>query len=138
LIELHVILRHKGDGTTRPTSARSSAHPSKHHKLALSIEKGEAVLYRDFVTILRGESLEYITKLATPQSQKPRSPLPQIIMQCTPKTHQCGQLNFSCTQNTVDRPLCSMYSPVLLFIFPSTNTCLPKSIQVYIHGDENI
>jgi hypothetical protein len=76
LIELHVILRHKGDGTTRPTSARSSAHPSKHHKLALSIEKGEAVLYRDFVTILRGESLEYITKLATPQSQKPSVPPP--------------------------------------------------------------
>ncbi len=35
----------------------------------LSIEKGRAVLYRDFVTILWGALLEYITKLETPQSQ---------------------------------------------------------------------
>jgi hypothetical protein len=34
LIELHVILGHKGDGATRSTSARSSTHPSKHHNKA--------------------------------------------------------------------------------------------------------
>jgi hypothetical protein len=38
--------------------------------LTLSIEKDRAVLYRDFVTILCGASLEYITKLETPHSQK--------------------------------------------------------------------
>ncbi len=38
---------------------------------------GRAVLYRDFVTILWGASMQYITKLATSQSQKPRSPPPK-------------------------------------------------------------
>ncbi len=33
----------------------------------------------DFVTILRLASLQYITKLAMSESQKPRSPLPQNI-----------------------------------------------------------
>jgi hypothetical protein len=37
------------------------------------------VLYSDFVTILRLASLQYITKLAMSQSQKPWSPLPQNI-----------------------------------------------------------
>jgi hypothetical protein len=37
----------------------------------LSIEKGRAVLYGDFVTILRDASIQYITKLATSKSQKP-------------------------------------------------------------------
>jgi hypothetical protein len=60
----------------------------------LRIEKGGAVLYWDIVTILRGASLEYITELAMPQSQKPRSLLPQIIMWCTLKTHPCAQLKF--------------------------------------------
>jgi hypothetical protein len=46
---------------------------------ALSIEKGGAVLYRDFVTILRGALMQYIANLAKSQSQKPRSPLPQNI-----------------------------------------------------------
>ncbi len=45
--------------------------------ISLSIEKARA---GDFVTILWGASMENITKLAMPQSQKPRSPLPQIIM----------------------------------------------------------
>ncbi len=45
----------------------------------LSIEKGGAVLYSDFVTILRLASLQYITKLDMSQSQKPRSPIPQNI-----------------------------------------------------------
>jgi hypothetical protein len=31
-----------------------------------------AVLNEDFVTIFRGASMQYITKLATPQSLKPR------------------------------------------------------------------
>ncbi len=34
----------------------------------LSTEKG---MYMDFVTILRGASMQYITKLTTSQSQKP-------------------------------------------------------------------
>ncbi len=42
--------------------------------------KGNAVLYRDFVTIPWAASLQYINKLANSQSQKPRSPLPQIII----------------------------------------------------------
>jgi hypothetical protein len=33
---------------------------------ALSLEKGRAVLYKDFVTVLLGASTEYINKLATP------------------------------------------------------------------------
>jgi hypothetical protein len=37
----------------------------------LCTEKSRAVLYRDFVTILVGASIHYITKLATSQSQKP-------------------------------------------------------------------
>jgi hypothetical protein len=36
-----------------------------------------AVLYIDFVTILWGASMQYITKLATLQSQKSQSPFPQ-------------------------------------------------------------
>ncbi len=46
--------------------------------MTLSIEKGRAVLYSDFVTILRDASMQYITKLSisTSQSQKHRSPLP--------------------------------------------------------------
>ncbi len=36
-------------------------------------------MYSDFVTILRLASLQYITKLAMSQSQKPWSPLPQNI-----------------------------------------------------------
>ncbi len=40
----------------------------------LSIKKGRAVLYRDFVTILWCASMQYITKLATSQSQKPWAP----------------------------------------------------------------
>ncbi len=39
--------------------------------LSLSIEKGRAVLYSDFVTILRMASMKYIAKLATTQNQKP-------------------------------------------------------------------
>ncbi len=45
-------------------------------RIPLSIEKDGAVLYSDFVTILRLASLQYITKLAMSQSQKPRYPLP--------------------------------------------------------------
>jgi hypothetical protein len=45
----------------------------------LSIEKGGAVPYRDLVTILRLASMQYITKLAMLQSQKPRFSLPEII-----------------------------------------------------------
>ncbi len=44
-----------------------------------SIEKGRAVLYSDFVTILRVVSMKYITELATSQSQKPQFSLPQNI-----------------------------------------------------------
>ncbi len=40
---------------------------------SLSAGKGRTVLYRDFVTILWGASMEYVTKLATQQSQKPQS-----------------------------------------------------------------
>jgi hypothetical protein len=46
---------------------------------SLSIEKDRAVLYSDFVTILRMVSMQYITKLVTSQSQKPRSPLNKNI-----------------------------------------------------------
>ncbi len=46
----------------------------------MSIEKGRAVLYKDFVTILWGVLMQYITKLATLQSQKPLSPLFPIIL----------------------------------------------------------
>ncbi len=44
----------------------------------LSIEKGRAVLYRD--TILRGTSMQYITKLALSQSPRTWYPLPQNII----------------------------------------------------------
>ncbi len=40
---------------------------------SLSLEKGRAVLYSDFVTILRGAPMQYINKLAT--SQKTESPV---------------------------------------------------------------
>jgi hypothetical protein len=36
----------------------------KENQLALSIEKGRAVLYSDLVTILRDASMQYITKLS--------------------------------------------------------------------------
>jgi hypothetical protein len=38
--------------------------------LVLILCRVEQFIYRDFVTILRGESMHYITKLATSQSQK--------------------------------------------------------------------
>jgi hypothetical protein len=41
-------------------------------------KKGGAVLYSDFVIILRLASLQYIAKLAMSKSQKLRSPLPQL------------------------------------------------------------
>jgi hypothetical protein len=42
----------------------------------LSIEKSGAVPYRDLVTILRLSSMQYITKLAMLQSQKPWTLVP--------------------------------------------------------------
>ncbi len=52
-------------------------HPFAQGTLSqsLSIEKDRAVLYSDFVTILRMALMQYITKLVMPQSQKPRSSL---------------------------------------------------------------
>ncbi len=44
------------------------------------IEKSRAVLFSDFVTVLGGAPMQYITKLATSQSQKSRSPLSQNII----------------------------------------------------------
>ncbi len=87
---------------------------------------GRAVLYRDFVTILWGASMQYITKLATSQSQKPirsreervgiklnklpkvRNPVPP-----PPKYNVMYPLdarlwtvkNSSCTQNNDARPI---------------------------------
>ncbi len=49
----------------------------------LGIGKGGAVLYRDFVTFLRGAPMQYIAKLAKSISQKPRSPLPKTYMKST-------------------------------------------------------
>ncbi len=46
----------------------------------IECRKGRAVLCMCFVTILWGASMQYITKLPTSQSQKPRSPFPQIII----------------------------------------------------------
>jgi hypothetical protein len=55
--------------------------PPRSDNEPLSIEQGRAVLYRDFVTILWGASMEYITKLVTLQSQEHRfPPLPEFIM----------------------------------------------------------
>jgi hypothetical protein len=58
-------------------------HPSicaRHTITIIEYRKGyRAVLYSDFVTILRLASMQYITKLVTSQSQKPRSSLPQNI-----------------------------------------------------------
>ncbi len=47
-----------------------------------SVEKVEktCTVYSDFVTILRGALMQYITKLAMSQSQKPRFPIPQNII----------------------------------------------------------
>jgi hypothetical protein len=44
----------------------------------LSTDKSGAVLYRDFVTILWGASMQDITQLATSQSPKPPSPSPNL------------------------------------------------------------
>jgi hypothetical protein len=46
---------------------------------SIDYRKGGAVPYWDLITILRQALIQYITKLAMLQSQKPRSPLPQII-----------------------------------------------------------
>jgi hypothetical protein len=46
----------------------------QQHEIIEHRKGGRAVLYRDFVTILWGASMQYITKLATSPSQKPQSP----------------------------------------------------------------
>ncbi len=71
---------------------------------------GGAVPYRDLVTILRLASMQYITKLATTQSQKPLHappPPPKYkVMYTVDTTRQLAvNENFSWTQNSVDRPL---------------------------------
>jgi hypothetical protein len=43
------------------------------------IEKGRDALYRDFVTVLRGASMQYITKLVT-KSRNPGPPSPNFII----------------------------------------------------------
>ncbi len=72
---------------------------------SLSLEKGEPVLFRNFVTILRGASMQYIPKLATSQSQKAWSPFPQVIIQCT-------QLKFLLYTKYCTWPLGRKNSPV--------------------------
>ena len=64
----------------RDGHAKGSFCPFRHRggSSTLSIEKGREVLYRDFVTILRDASMQYITKLVTSQRQKPRSPTPKL------------------------------------------------------------
>ncbi len=57
--------------TIQPRSLYAVAALSGHQ---LSIEKDGAVRYRDLVTILRPESMQYITKLATTQSKKTSVP----------------------------------------------------------------
>ncbi len=63
-------VKHKHDKKCTSPPFALLCHP-------LNIEKGGAVPYRDLVTILRLASMQYITKLATTQSQNPWSTLPQ-------------------------------------------------------------
>jgi hypothetical protein len=51
--------------------------PCQVRELPMSIEKGGAVLYRDFVTILRGAPMQEASDITKSET---RSPLPQIIV----------------------------------------------------------
>ncbi len=73
---LEVLSRSLGKGSL---SASCLPRFKYRNTQAIEYEKGRAVLYRDFVTIPRGAYMQYITKLATSQSQKPLFSLPQII-----------------------------------------------------------
>ncbi len=74
--------------------------------------------------------MQYITKLATSQSQKPRDPLPQLYQQ----RHPCGLLKFLLGQNAQPCKIpVNIYLYLHLPIFVS-----PKAIQVYIYMEMKI
>jgi hypothetical protein len=93
----------------------------------LRIEQGGAVANRDLVTVLGLALMQYITKLAMTQIQKPPVPLPpKYKVMCTV---DAVSDSFFCTQNSVDRPLVRIHSPVrsllTYIIFSSTHIGFP-------------
>jgi hypothetical protein len=71
------------------------------------IEKGRAVLYRDFVTILRGALMQYVTKSETPAPTPP----PNYNMMYLLDEH-VWPVKILMYIDTVARPLGRMHSPV--------------------------
>jgi hypothetical protein len=71
--------------------------------------ENRAVLCKVFDTILRGASMQY--KLATSQSQKPRSPLPQNIIICTLQTARERTVKIPPVHKIVLQGLCQNLQP---------------------------
>ncbi len=76
-----------------PGASANTAQVGSSHRDIFEYRVEQSCTYRDFFTILRLVSLQYITKLAMSQSQKPQSLPPQIIMY-TEDAHPSGQLKF--------------------------------------------
>jgi hypothetical protein len=81
--------------------------------------------------------MQYITKLAMSQSQKPRSSSPKLLYNLL---FRRTSPNFSCSPNTAARRLVRMHSPckvpvnIYLYFHLLISVC-PKTIQVYMYGD---